>query len=175
MKSWRKYALCFACVCSMALLAGCGNDDNKNANEKETQKITAEDQKADVEDNTAGSSASAENNVENGAETGAGGDTAAKEENSAAQDGETDSNVNGVTDENNRDSREDIDAPDGAADNGNTDGGVVGDAGEDIVDGVGDAGKDVIDGVGDAGKDVIDGVEDAGDALTGNSDANKKK
>ena len=52
----------------------------------------------------------------------------------------------------------------GATDTTNGDGGVVGNAIEDV----GDAGKGVINGVGDAGKAVIDGVEDLGDDLTGN-------
>ena len=52
----------------------------------------------------------------------------------------------------------------GATDTTNGNGGVVGDA----IDDVGDAGKGVIEGVGDAGKAVIDGVEDLGDDLTGN-------
>lgn len=39
MKRWRKYALCLACVCCMALLAGCGNDKNDTVDENATMTI----------------------------------------------------------------------------------------------------------------------------------------
>ncbi len=184
MKRWRKYALCIACVCCMAVLTGCGNDGKKNETEKEkeTQAVTAEDQTAGTEGSAADGDLPSETNVENGATADAGKEDAAQE-NGGAADAGTDSNVNGVTDENNADEMEDN--ADQTAENENTDGGVVGNAGSDLIDGAGDAGKDVIDGVsdagkdvidsvGDAGKDVIDGVENAGDALTGTDDANNE-
>ena len=33
MKSWKLYVLCLACICSMAFLTGCGNDNTANGTE----------------------------------------------------------------------------------------------------------------------------------------------
>ena len=44
MKHWKKYAVCIACVCCMAMLTGCGSDDNNKATEKETNAAMTENQ-----------------------------------------------------------------------------------------------------------------------------------
>ena len=150
MKRWRKYALCLACVCCMALLTGCGNDDN-NAKETERGGVTTEKNTSDR--NGAKNDRNDADNQKDGTVPDDGG--AGDEMSGGAADG----NVNDATDEN-------------AAENGNTDGRTDGAAENDgdgsVGENIGDAGRDIVNGVGDAGKDVIDGVEDAGDALTGN-------
>ena len=53
MKHWKKYAVCIACVCCMAMLTGCGSDDNNKATEKETNAAMTENQAATDGSNTA--------------------------------------------------------------------------------------------------------------------------
>lgn len=164
MKHWKKYVLCIACVCCVAMLTGCGNN-NDSATEKETNASMTENRKDDKkngnkDDRAAQTDRANENAADNGVTDGTvtDGNTA----DGTAADGaagsgiatENTGDVNGVTDETN-----------GAA-QGND---VMDNNGDNEEGGsIGDAGRDIVNGVGDAGKDIIDGVEEGVDELTGN-------
>lgn len=170
MKHWKKYALCIACVCCVAMLTGCGNGKD-SATEKETNAAMTEKKTDDKKDGRKEENKVQTDRIGENAQDGIitdenmadgtvpdGNTTDGAVEN--GMDAENTGDVNGVTDESN--------AADGEND-------IMDNNGDNEKGGsIGDAGRDIVDGVGDAGKDIINGVEEGVDELTGN-DTNSGK
>lgn len=110
MKSWKLYVLCLACVCCMAFLTGCGNDNTANGTENnvttteqnseaETAKPDTMNQNADPQENMSGDVLDGTDSDNNGIGT----DGSVIGDMTEGTDGDMDGTVNSVTDENSTD------------------------------------------------------------------------